>query len=227
MRQDAPIVAQAWRARLCRALVVGFGLFATSSSAFAEAKAPIRVSIAAQPLATALDAYSAVFGIEIFYDGELAIGRRSISVDGLLTADAALRELLAGSGLVARASGPTSFIVAAAPSMRVADVTQQVYFAAIQARVSQVLCARQETRPGDTDRLLQLWIGPSGIVQRAQWLDESDDRHHSDAFATSLLGISIGVAAPQAMPQPVTMAILARAPGEPTGCPSGAARAER
>ncbi len=207
--------------------VMGFGLTMLSCAALAQTQAGVDFVIAAQPLATALDAYSATSGVELFYDGELVIGRRSKAVEGLLAPDAALRELLVGSGLVARATGPNSFTIAPRPPSRVADSGHQAYFSAIQARVAQVLCARPQTRPGKTDLLLRLWIGPSGLVQRAQLLDAPGDRLLENLFAAALRGVSIGVPPPAGLPQPITMAILARADGEASGCADPATMAVR
>jgi hypothetical protein len=202
----------------------GFGLMLISPGAFSQTKSSLQFTIPAQPLAAALDSYSSVSGLELYYDGELVLDRKSKTVKGLLSPDAALRELLAGSGLVARATGPNSLTItiAAPPSIAdrtsIADTTRQFYFAAIQTRVSEVLCARAETRPGAADLLIQLWIASSGTVQRAQLLDTPDDRPRENAFAEALRGVSIGAPPPAGLPQPITMAILARASGEPTGC---------
>ena len=208
---------------MCRALVLGFGLTLVGCGAFARARTLLEFTIAAQPLAVALDAYSAASGFELYYDGELAIGRHSSAVEGLLAPDVALRELLVGSGLVARATGPNSFTIAPISSSRAANSAYQSYFAALQIRVSQVLCASPDTRPGNTDLLIQLWIAAAGTVLRAQLLD-ADDGAHESAFAAGLRGLQIGAVPPAGLPQPITMAILARGKGEPSGCAGSAER---
>ena len=220
LRPDALRSAHARSVRPCCALILGFGLTLLGSGAFSQSKPPRQFAIPAQPLAAALDVYSTVSGLELFYDGELAIGRRSKAIEGLLAPDVALRELLAGSGLVARGTGPHSFTIGPAFPARVADATDQSYFAAIQARVSQVLCGHAETRPGAVDLLIQLWIASTGTVHRVQLLDTPDDEARANAFAAALRGVSIGAVPPAGLPQPITMAILARASGEPTGCAS-------
>lgn len=214
----APMAAQSRGVRLCRALLFGVGLALPSHGAVSQTRSPIQFAIAAQPLAAALDTYSIISGLELYYDGDLAVGRRSSAVEGRLAPDVALRELLAGSGLVARATGPNSFTIKPGPPSRLASATHQSYFAAIQARVSQALCAHAETRPGRADLLLQLWIASTGTVQRAQLLDVPDSDRRVNAFAAALRGVSIGAAPPVELPQPITMAIFARTNGEPTGC---------
>ncbi len=79
--------------------------------------AEISFDIPAQPIASALEAYSSATGIELFYDGALA-GRPIVqAVIGRLTPDAALLALLAGTGLVARVAGRTSLsLVQSVPS---------------------------------------------------------------------------------------------------------------
>jgi hypothetical protein len=218
LRPDALRSAHARSVWPCRALIFGFGLTLLGSGAFSQTKPPLQFAIPARPLAAALDAYSRVTGLELFYDGELVIGRRSKAIEGLLAPDAALRELLAGSGLVARGTGPNSFTISPALPSRVADTTYQSYFAAIQMRVSQVLCGRAETRPGPVDLLIQLWIASSGTVQRVQLLDKSDDDARENAFVAALRGVPIGTTPPTGLPQPIIMAVLARADGEPNGC---------
>jgi len=212
------MAAQSRTIRLCRALVLGFGLALPGHDAVSQTRSPIQFAIAAQPLAAALDTYSVISGHELYYDGDLAVGRRSSAVEGRLVPDVALRELLAGSGLVARATGPNSFTIKPGPPSRLASATHQSYFATIQARVSQVLCARAETRPGDADLLLQLWIASTGTVQRAQLLDAPNRDMRENAFVGALQGISIGAGPPAELPQPITMAIFARTSGGPTGC---------
>jgi len=215
---DAQLAAQSRSVRLCRALLFGVGLALPSHDAVSRTRSPIQFAIAAQPLAVALDTYSVISGLELYYDGDLAVGRRSHAVEGRLVPDVALRELLIGSGLVARATGPNSFTITLGPTLRPASAAHQSYFATIQARVSQVLCAHAETRPGRADVLLQLWIASTGTVQHAQLLDAPKSDVRENAFAAALRGVSIGVAPPAELPQPITMAIFARTSGESTGC---------
>ncbi|WKA26117.1 STN domain-containing protein [Bradyrhizobium roseum] len=221
------MVAQGRSARLCRALLLGVGLALTSHGAVSQTRSPIQFAIAVQPLAAALDAYAVASGVELYYDGDLTAGRRSQVVEGRLVPEAALRGLLAGSGLVARATGPNSFVITFDPSLRLPSASHQSYFAVIQSRVSQALCAHPETRPGDTDLLLQLWISSMGSVQRAQLLDSPGGEMRESVFAVALRGIPIGAAPPSDLPQPITMAILARARGEPSGCRGASTTAVR
>ncbi len=195
----------------------GLSLFCLADSANAAQDELVRFEIAAQPLAGALDAYSATTGLEVFYDGALVAGQRSHAIHGVLEPKAALRELLAGSGLTARSTGTRSFTLVSSASVRVADALDQSYFATLQKEVSRALCGRAETRPRDVDLLLRVWIAASGLIERAQLFDISSSAPAGLDIAGSLRGLSLG-APPADMPQPVTIAILARAPGGAAGC---------
>ena len=85
------------------ALLAGpFG--ATAMAQDAEPK--ISVAVAAGPLDQALMALAAQTRIRIFFTSQLVAGRRAPAVSGRLTAHQALDQLLAGTGLEARATRP-------------------------------------------------------------------------------------------------------------------------
>ncbi|MGY3529987.1 MULTISPECIES: STN domain-containing protein [Bradyrhizobium] len=207
---------------LWQTVFFGLSLFCLADGADAGQDEQVRFEIAAQPLASALDAYSAATGLEVFYDGALVAGQRSRSIHGVLEPKAALRELLAGSGLAARSTGTRSFTLVSSASIRVAGGIDQSYFATLQKEVSRALCGHAETRPRDVDQLLKLWIAASGLVERAQLFDISTSAPVSVEVAGALHGLSL-TAPPADMPQPVTIAILAQAPGEPLRCGRAAA----
>ncbi|MCK9919340.1 STN domain-containing protein [Microbacteriaceae bacterium K1510] len=184
--------------------------------AFAQ-DAQFEFDIPAQTLAVALDAYGDATGLQVFYDGALAQGRRSGAVKGRLSADAALRDLLTGTGLVPRKTNTHSITIVPSRSVQTADSFTQTYFSAVQTKVSQALCARPETRPGDIDRVLRLWISPSGVVQQARSLG-ADERADEPVFDRALRGLAIGVIPPADLPQPIVLAIMARTPGQTTIC---------
>ncbi|NIZ00840.1 TonB-dependent receptor [Thalassospira lucentensis] len=70
-----------------------------------------RFDIDAQPLATALVAFSRISGIDVVLDGRLPEGAQSIAVQGQQTASDALDRLLSQSGLDWAAMGPTTIRV--------------------------------------------------------------------------------------------------------------------
>ena len=65
-----------------------------------ESSVSMEFDLPAQPLALALERYSVASGWQIIYDSNLATGLRSAGVRGNLPPSAALRMLLAGTGLV-------------------------------------------------------------------------------------------------------------------------------
>ncbi len=211
MTPVAPIFARypRWRSGVLSPFAVCACLFQQSVAAYPDDA--VRFDMASQPITRALDQYSALTGREVFYDGALAAGRRSNPVRGELAPDAALRELLVGTGLTARATGAASFTLKVAPT-RASTAAFQSYFATIQMKVSHALCTRAETRPADHDRLVRLWVATSGVIERAQLVNLSDEAAPASEVDPALLrGLPVGPPPPD-MPQPVVMAILAGAP---------------
>lgn len=97
-----------WHATLCLALgFVPVGAVVTRQAMAAEQRdgsvessVSMEFDLPAQPLALALERYSVASGWQIIYDSNLATGLRSAGVRGNLPPSAALRMLLAGTGLV-------------------------------------------------------------------------------------------------------------------------------
>ncbi|MGH6612759.1 STN domain-containing protein [Sphingomonas sp.] len=68
-------------------------------------------TVPAQPLTEALAEFARESGVDVIYEGKLMAGLRSTAIDGSFTAPAALRVLLAGTGLTARYTGRKAAIV--------------------------------------------------------------------------------------------------------------------
>jgi hypothetical protein len=88
------------------ALVAGLWTLATPIAAVAQAPvqvsprdAPIRFDISARPLSAAIEAYALATGVQVLYDRPRGDALRSPGVVGLYTREAALKALLAGTGL--------------------------------------------------------------------------------------------------------------------------------
>jgi hypothetical protein len=179
--------------------------------------------IPAQPLTSALDAYSAVTGLEVFYDGGLSFGSRSATVKGLFPPTIALQALLAGTGLMARRTDANGFTIRAAPpqaaiSGPTADRTPpqayDPYFSTLQKSVSTALCKGPETEPGTEQVLLRLWVGSDGRVLRGEPVSQMRQGVRAAAILRRLQDLWIGPP-PQGMPQPIIMVVFPRAPGAP------------
>ena len=87
---------------LALSIFLVFGV--TPQSARAQ-EAPVSISIAAQPLDAALEKLGEQAGLQIFYLPETVRGLNAPNVSGSLTADEALRRLLAGTGVEFRRNG--------------------------------------------------------------------------------------------------------------------------
>ena len=84
-------------------LFMGVAILAISGAAQAQSPAPAQInfSIPAGSLAAALNAYASQAGRQLMFTSDQVAGRRSPGLSGRMSADAALDQLLAGSGLVA------------------------------------------------------------------------------------------------------------------------------
>ncbi len=167
-------------------------------------------NIQSQPLAEALLLYGATTGVEVFYNAALAEERRSNEVVGAFTQEAALQIMLRGTGYIAKLIGKNTFMIAPAPPGAVTGTDKfrqslQPYFASIQHRIDSVLCLRDANTPhGEVH--LQFWLSPSGLVTRAEVVDDDGGLANDQSFA-ELLGRQLFSPPPTAMPQPVNMVI--------------------
>ncbi|HLH10415.1 MAG TPA: STN domain-containing protein [Methylovirgula sp.] len=189
-----------------------------------EKAGPIAFDIEAQPLASALDAYSAKTGREVLYDSSLTARRRSTEVKGKYTIEDALTVLLAGSGLQARKISPEAItimpmpIVQAAPGPRPGDSPYRAYFAMIQASFEKSLC--QSTDAVLKNRtVIKFEIGASGRIEHAELLDSTGDADRDSVVKHLLEHMSVGQAPPADLPQPIMLLVLPQ-PRDVRHCPS-------
>ncbi|MBJ7544107.1 TonB-dependent receptor [Rhodomicrobium udaipurense] len=104
--------------RAIAACVAGVGFFFSTSfdsvlAQSAQQSAGRQISIPAQPLASALVAFSRQTGVAIFAASSVTSGKRSSAVGGNMRPDVALRTLLAGTGLSYTFTSATSAKVVA------------------------------------------------------------------------------------------------------------------
>jgi hypothetical protein len=211
----------------CLAVAVGaaMSVWAAERGDAAAQSGLMVFDIPAQPLAFALEAYGAVTGIEVFYDAELATGRRSAGVKGTFSPARGLEALLHGTGYVARTtgSGAVSIVLASAAAAQQVTASRRVfnrydrYFAALQARLGQALCGSDHAQVGSGEIIFKFWLAGSGVIARADIVASGGD----PAIANGIAGLDIGEPLPAGLPQPVTMAVLPPVQGEATGCPAG------
>ncbi|NER62768.1 TonB-dependent siderophore receptor [Pseudomonas sp. MAFF212427] len=78
--------------------------------------APVKLDIAAQPLASALNHLAEQSGLQIIYDGQIVQGKSSQGIRGAQEPQAALEQLLEGSGLTWRSTGAGSVVLEPRPA---------------------------------------------------------------------------------------------------------------
>lgn len=183
--------------------------------------------ISAQELSRALEAFSRSSGMAVLVDRQLTRGRRSIGVQGRLTATQALNTLLVGTGLMARyvrADAFTLQVAQVAPVPLPAGSTStggQVgssYALAIQSAIERRLCASPLTRPGDYRALLQVWIGRDGAVQHSRLITSSGDTRRDAALVDSVQHLRIERSPPSSLRQPVTLLLVPDSSGKRMEC---------
>jgi hypothetical protein len=111
-------------------MVIGAMAQATPEGA-TTADRPISFDIPSQPLASALESYSAATGREVLYNSNLIRDRKSRSLAGALNPDAALERLLDGTGLspryLADRSSRTVNFPIVAPSSRHGGIPESTF----------------------------------------------------------------------------------------------------
>lgn len=195
-------------------------VFAATSAAqaqFLEAEPEIQFDIPVEPLASALDTYSAATGKDVFYDGAVGIGRRSAAVKGSFTPENALKALLQGTGFVVVPSGAGTYSLVHAPeraasetaAARIAsDGRYSYYFAIIQANVRTALCRTRGTLPGSHQLLIKFQIAPNGAIRRLELTGSTGDLTRDAALIETLQTLAFDEPPPATMPQPITMVVF-------------------
>lgn len=191
------------------------------------ATAQMAFDLPALPLKDALARFDAQTSLSVFYPSELAAGRTSHPVQGVLGAQTALHRLLEGTGLTAQATAADAFVlVPAAPDAApVADApatgaaaTRRAYDGLMQTRIQQALCARPALALGDYRLALSVRVGESGRVRRAQLLDTTGDERRDAAIVEAVQQVDLG-AAPDDADKPFVLLV------RPSRCSEEAARA--
>lgn len=187
----------------------------------------IAFDIPPQPLASALKAYGAVASVELFFETGLTVGRVSAPVRGVLTRNAALRMMLAGTGLAAESFDPGTVTILPARGrggpvdltpVKARAVAFTPYFALLQTSLRSSLCQIPATRTDPSELRVRLWIAPSGAVMRTELLSSTGNEDRDRAYVDALRTLAIGEPPPPSMPQPVTLMILPRTSAEAAEC---------
>ena len=183
--------------------------------------------IAAQPLVSALDAYSGVTGFETLYDSALAHGRTSSAVHGTFTAADALRMMLVGTSLSARLisqdavtielqQSPVQTALGPAPDQS----EHRRYFGLIQAGLERAFCGDNQIRPGGYRVVLRFSISANGQIREPSVIGTTGSEDRDRMILRALGGVSLGSAPPANLQQPILMVILPRSAGTILDCAS-------
>ena len=171
--------------------------------------------IEAQPLASALEAYSVIAKRQVIYNGSLAIGRRSTAVHGTHDVQHALVLLLQDSGLMPRYMAEDAFVLvpvpqAARPVSPTPGPLAARYYGLIQTRFLKTLCSDEGVMRWIDRLAASFWIDAGGRVARATLLDSTGDTNRDTAVEQLLQRISIGAPPPPGFAQPVTLVLSPR-----------------
>ncbi|AOZ03711.1 hypothetical protein BKK81_32395 [Cupriavidus sp. USMAHM13] len=199
-----------------------------------ETGATLRFDIGRLPMRQALEQYLRTSGHSLLYDDAITAGKQAGPLRGEFTPEAALRTLLAGSGIVASSTAPAAWVLldgraaaaatagtgagmpAAAESGAQASGAT-AYYAVLQVRIGQALCGDPVTMPGSYRLALRLWIGADQAIERVL-LHPSGNAVRDQRVQRRLQGLQMPVPVPPGMVQPMTLVILPRAPALSGDC---------
>ncbi|QOT82002.1 TonB C-terminal domain-containing protein [Cupriavidus basilensis] len=185
--------------------------------------------IPAQPLDAALNRYADVTGHPALFPSDIVEGRVSSAVRGRYSAEASMRLLLDGTGLVAdkRNSGlGQTFVLKKADEKAggqrggmAALFSAQGYAGLAQARIWQALCSDTRTAPGSYSALLRFHLDADGSIQGERLLGSSGDARRDSALLDALRRVHIERSAPPAIAhQPLIMVIRPTDPAAGPQC---------
>jgi hypothetical protein len=178
--------------------------------------------IPSQPLAAALNAYGTRSGLQVLYESALAANRTSTAIRGTFTPEAALNALLAGTGLVGRRTDVDAVTVAPESRERSTDAAPVApdarFLGALQAGILNAFCQNADTRPGAYRLALQLWIAPTGALQRTSLLGSTGNTRRDEALVSQLRDVQLAIRPPPGLSQPITLVIMPRSPLQPPEC---------
>lgn len=222
----APIVEEVrrWGGTL---LAIAAGMCIVWSASAQSAPPPMQqqvfFDIPRQPLARALQKFSAATGIDVLMDTRNAgADAQSLDVKGPMEARDALDTLLIGSGLAAREFDPDTVLVGAAAKAEggtpIFSGPEQIYFAVVQSAIEAALCAHSETAPGRYRLAMALWIGKSGRVVHFKRLDTTGEASRDVAVDEVMRVVAFDRLPPAGLPQPLTLVIAPREQSGADGC---------
>jgi hypothetical protein len=206
--------------------------FQPESEATALAEGPIDFDIPAQPLAAALEAFSAVSGYQILMANAGSGAGYSGAVRGTFSPKDALVQVISGTGLVARFTAAKAAILirrdfsrdGSAPTLPGGN--QAEFEARLQNDVTRTLCQNEATRPGAYRAALDLWVNPFGDVDHAELLSSTGNTGR-DKEIVAMLDSLHSMSPPSGLGQPTTLLIVPRVSKSVTACDMPATQSAR
>lgn len=217
------VFAPNWRAGLIERTNSTFGLslalMLIAGSAFAHDERVV-FDIPAQPLASALERYSALTGNDLLYNSNLTSGRISNRIQGAMEADVALVALLGDSGLSTRRLANGSILLSPAPTeleARTSPATAH-YYGQMQAGLRRALCRDSLSRPGHYRIVLRMSVDAHGRLTRYEQFGSGGSVEADASIRRALSQLNFGASPPAELRQPIVMAIVPKGPGVTMGC---------
>lgn len=194
-------------------------------------------NIAPQPLPSALEEFAAINALQLIYDRPRGLIPFSKGVVGCLDRMSALRMLLRDTGMVVRFYNAEDLVLGAdganatqpegkalpvnLPSLPLAtmdikapglpdEMARRLYAALLEAAIRDGLRSNPATRDATFLMGIQLWLYPSGGVDRFSVVSSSGDTRRDEAVAEVLGKISMRYGPPLTLTFPVTVWINSR-----------------
>jgi hypothetical protein len=211
------------RRAACASLALALlALYPTPPVGAADTSRPHSFDIAAQPLDAALDTFIRSSGSQVFYENALTAGVMGKEVKGEFASDAALLQLLSGTGLAAQRTDTDTYIIVPAATSRATALApgaaNQGFVAALQHGVVDALCRSKQSRPGTYRLAVELWIENGGTVTKVALVGSTGDVVRDRAIQGALMGLIVGQAPPADLPQPFILTIGERSPRQSGDC---------
>ncbi|WP_210302442.1 TonB family protein [Rhodoblastus sphagnicola] len=191
----------------------------------------VAFNIVPQPLEEGLDAFSSTSNVQVLYETSLTSGRRSANLQGVFKPEAALKAMLAGTGLTAWRTTQDSFSLV--PHQEVASLGGDVpgrsppeierfghFLGVVQAGLLDMLCRTEQTRPGQYKVALRFTVGSSGEVLSSSLMNSTGNRERDAQIVAVVERLTVSEAPPSQLPQPITMVIAPRPPDLTGDCAS-------
>jgi hypothetical protein len=186
--------------------------------------------LSSEPLRQALLVFGRQAGLVVLAPSELLEGRKSTPIDGDYSPREALQRLLAGTGLQASFSGEDDVLIVPQPAMSPSPQpassslpleagpiptsaidglqdrdASRAYVASVQAKLTQALCASEQTRPGNYRLIAQLRIGDGGTVVASDVVVSTGVAARDAAIEQTIRSLVFDSAPPAGLPEPVTI----------------------